>query len=43
LPQPRLESPAGLDSFGLAGALLLQLLFIVLIVLLLSRWTGQSP
>jgi uncharacterized membrane protein YedE/YeeE len=43
LPQPRLESPVGLDSFGLAGALLLQLLFIALIVLLLSRWTGQSP
>ena len=43
LPQPRLESPVGLDSFGLAGALLLQLLFIALIVLLLSRWTGQTP
>jgi hypothetical protein len=43
LPQPRLDSPVGLDSFGLAGALLLQLLFIALIVLLLSRWTGQSP
>ncbi len=43
LPQPRLQSPVGLDSFGLAGALLLQLLFIALIVLLLTRWTGQSP
>ena len=43
LPQPRLESPVGLDSFGLAGALLLQLLFIALIGLLLSRWTGQTP
>ena len=43
LPQPRLDSPAGLDSFGLAGALLLQLLVIALIVLLLSRWTGQTP
>jgi len=43
LPQPRLESPVGLDLFGLAGALLLQLLFIALIVFLLSRWTGQSP
>ncbi len=43
LPQPRLDSPAGLDLFGLAGALLLQLLFIALIVFLLSRWTGQSP
>ena len=42
-PQPRLDSPVGLDSFGLAGALLLQLLFIALIVLLLSRWTGQTP
>jgi hypothetical protein len=38
-----LDSPASLDRFRLAGALLLQLLFIVLVVLLLSRWTGHSP
>jgi len=43
LPQPRFDSPAGLALFGLTGALLLQLLSIVLSVLPLSRWTGQSP
>lgn len=43
LPQPRLESPVGLDLFGLTGALVLQLSLIALIAVLLTRWTGQAP
>lgn len=43
LPQPRLPSPVGIDLFGLAGAVALQLALITLIVVLLRRWTGQSP
>lgn len=43
LPLPRLPSPVGLELFGLLGALSLQLAFIVLIAVLLSRWSGQLP
>lgn len=43
LPQPRLESPVGLDLFGLTGSVVLQLLLIALIAVLLTCWTGQAP
>ena len=43
LPLPRLPSPVGLDLFGLMGALTLQLAFIALITVLLTRWSGQVP
>jgi uncharacterized membrane protein YedE/YeeE len=43
LPQPRIESPVGLDLFGLTGAVVLQLLLIALIAVLLKCWTGQAP
>ncbi len=43
IPQPRLDSPIGIDHFGLAGAFVLQLLTIGLVVVLLVRCTGQAP
>jgi hypothetical protein len=43
LPLPRLPSPVGLDLVGLTGALGLQLAFIALIAVLLTRWSGQAP
>jgi len=43
LPLPRLPSPVGLEPLGLLGALSLQLAFIALITVLLTRWSGQVP
>lgn len=43
LPLPRLPSPVGLELFGLLGALTLQLAFMALIAVLLTRWSGQVP
>ncbi len=43
LPLPRLPSPVGLELLGLPAALTLQLAFIALITLLLTRWSGQLP
>ncbi|MCP9835147.1 MULTISPECIES: YeeE/YedE thiosulfate transporter family protein [unclassified Cyanobium] len=40
---PRLPSPSGLELFGLAGSVVLQLALIALIAVLLWRWTGQLP